>query len=151
MVDLFFLPILRVVRPSHQWLMKTSCRNSSATLTTPHIHCTASLSQNSHLFVRLTIRYWNAICTRTSINFPDFRRYEKRIHFDGSNFVVRNESQSAGFDENNLLKVYWIECASRMESHLIFISNFIRINFFFDLNLASTILSPKEYIVSYYP
>lgn len=36
----------------------------------------------------------------------DFRRQEKRMHFDGSNFVVRNESQSAGFDENNLLKVY---------------------------------------------
>ncbi|KAG4066330.1 hypothetical protein HA402_000554 [Bradysia odoriphaga] len=77
--------LVKVMRPSHQWLIKTSSRNSSATLTTPQIHCTASLNQNSHLFVR---------------------RLEKRMHFDGSNFVVRNESQSAGFDENDLLNVY---------------------------------------------
>lgn len=95
----------RVVRPSHQWLIKTSSRNSSATLTTPQIHCTASLSQNSHLFVRLK----NESTSRKVyeiIKASDCRRQEKRMHFDGSNFVVRNESQSAGFDENNLLKVY---------------------------------------------
>lgn len=41
------------------------------------------------------------------------------MHFDGSNFVVRNESQSAGFDENNLLKVYWIEHMQIMDINLV--------------------------------
>lgn len=49
-----------------------------------------------------------------SINFPislfsvSFRgsRNEKRMHFDGSNFIVRNAGHSAGFNENNLLIVY---------------------------------------------
>ncbi|KAJ6637400.1 hypothetical protein Bhyg_10130 [Pseudolycoriella hygida] len=77
--------VVNVVRSSHQWLIRTSFRNCCATLTTPQIHCTASLSETPHLFVR---------------------RQDKRVHFDGYSFVVRNASQSAGFDENNLLKVY---------------------------------------------
>lgn len=43
------------------------------------------MGQSSHMFVR---------------------REERRIHFDGSNFVARNAGHSAGFDENNLLRVY---------------------------------------------
>ncbi|KAG4067069.1 hypothetical protein HA402_000060 [Bradysia odoriphaga] len=77
--------VVNVVRSSYQWLIRTSFRNCCATLTTPQIHCTASLSETPHLFVR---------------------RQDKRVHFDGYSFVVRNASQSAGFDENNLLKVY---------------------------------------------
>lgn len=43
------------------------------------------MGQSSHLFVR---------------------RDERRMHFDGASFVVRNAGHSAGFDENNLLRVY---------------------------------------------
>lgn len=34
------------------------------------------------------------------------RRGERRMHFDGAEFVVRNSGHSAGFDSNNLLRVY---------------------------------------------
>lgn len=34
------------------------------------------------------------------------RRGERRMHFDGSSFTVRNAGHSAGFDDHNLLKVY---------------------------------------------
>lgn len=61
---IYFDLSFRVVRPSHQWLLKTSSRNSSATLTTPQIHCTASLSQNSHLFVRLTKECAIVVCMK---------------------------------------------------------------------------------------
>lgn len=36
----------------------------------------------------------------------NFRRGERRLHFDGTIFVVRNAGHSAGFDEKNQLKVY---------------------------------------------
>lgn len=77
--------LVRVTRANNKCLIRTSPGNGSATLTTPYIHCTASLGQTPHLFVR---------------------RGERRMHFDGSSFVVRNAGHSAGFDENNLLKVY---------------------------------------------
>ena len=34
------------------------------------------------------------------------RREERRMHFDGTSFVVRNAGHSAGFDDKNRLKVY---------------------------------------------
>lgn len=34
------------------------------------------------------------------------RRDERRMHFDGSQFVVRNAGHSAGFDGENYLRVY---------------------------------------------
>lgn len=34
------------------------------------------------------------------------RRDERRMHCDGSSFVVRNAGHSAGFDEHNNLRVY---------------------------------------------
>lgn len=43
------------------------------------------MGQSSHLFVR---------------------RDERRMHFDGSCFVVRNAGHSSGFDESNNLRVY---------------------------------------------
>lgn len=54
--------------------------NGTASLTTPFLHCTASLGQTSHLFVR---------------------RGERRMHYDGTSFIVRNAGHSAGFDDNN--------------------------------------------------
>ncbi|KAI8035723.1 uncharacterized protein LOC128256936 [Drosophila gunungcola] len=77
--------LVKVTRQHNKCLIRTSPSNGSATLTTPGIHCTASLGKTSHLFVR---------------------RNEKRMHFDGSCFIVRNAGHSAGFNENNLLIVY---------------------------------------------
>ncbi|KAH8416041.1 hypothetical protein KR222_007164 [Zaprionus bogoriensis] len=77
--------LVRVTRHYNKGLIRTSPANGSVALTTLGIHCTASLGKNSHLFVR---------------------RNEKRLHFDGSSFIVRNAGTSAGFNENNLLIVY---------------------------------------------
>ncbi|XP_059612731.1 uncharacterized protein LOC132259195 [Phlebotomus argentipes] len=77
--------LVRMTRTNTKSLIRTSPGNGSATLTTNFMHCTASLGQTSHLFIR---------------------RGELRMHFDGSQFVVRNAGHSAGFDDNNLLKVY---------------------------------------------
>ncbi|KRG04660.1 uncharacterized protein Dmoj_GI19041, isoform B [Drosophila mojavensis] len=77
--------LVKVTRQHNKGLIRTSPGNGSVTLTTLGIHCTASLGKTSHLFLR---------------------RNEKRMHFDGANFIVRNAGHSAGFNENNLLIVY---------------------------------------------
>lgn len=77
--------LVKLTRAHNKCLIRTSPGNGSATLTTPAIHCTGSLGKTSHLFVR---------------------RNEKRMHFDGSCFIVRNAGHSAGFNESNLLIVY---------------------------------------------
>ncbi|XP_052119658.1 uncharacterized protein LOC113218383 isoform X2 [Frankliniella occidentalis] len=77
--------LVRVARNSNKYQVRTSPSNGSASLTTPFLHCTASLGQTSHLFVR---------------------RGERRMHYDGASFIVRNAGHSAGFDEKNQLKVY---------------------------------------------
>ncbi|XP_033255288.1 uncharacterized protein LOC117194936 isoform X2 [Drosophila miranda] len=77
--------LVKVTRVDNKCLIRTSPGNGSTTLTTPGIYCTASLGKTSHLFVR---------------------RNEKRMHFDGSCFIVRNAGHSAVFNENNLLIVY---------------------------------------------
>ncbi|KAJ6641336.1 hypothetical protein Bhyg_06272, partial [Pseudolycoriella hygida] len=77
--------LVKVTRSNNRCLIRTSPEHHSATLTTSQIHCTASLSHTPHLFVR---------------------RQEQSMHFDGSSFVVRNNGHSAGFDENNYLRVY---------------------------------------------
>ncbi|XP_055916019.1 uncharacterized protein LOC129948893 [Eupeodes corollae] len=77
--------LVKLTRTHNKCLIRTSPTNGSATLTTPAIHCTASLGKTSHMFVR---------------------RNEKRMHFDGSCFIVRNAGHSAGFNDENLLIVY---------------------------------------------
>ncbi|XP_055642549.1 uncharacterized protein LOC129779222 [Toxorhynchites rutilus septentrionalis] len=77
--------LVKVARMNNRCNIRTSPTNGSATITTSYIHCTASMGQTSHLFVR---------------------REERRMHFDGSSFVVRNAGHSAGFDEWNRLRVY---------------------------------------------
>ncbi|XP_001661772.2 uncharacterized protein LOC5575040 [Aedes aegypti] len=77
--------LVKVARMNNRCNLRTSPTNGSATITTPYIHCTASMGQTSHLFVR---------------------REERRMHFDGTSFVVRNAGHSAGFDEGNRLRVY---------------------------------------------
>lgn len=76
---------IRIARNSNKYQLRTSPSNGTASLTTPFLHCTASLGQTSHLFVR---------------------RGERRMHYDGTSFIVRNAGHSAGFDDNNQLKVY---------------------------------------------
>jgi hypothetical protein len=34
------------------------------------------------------------------------KRGERRMHYDGTKFIVRNAMHAAGFDERNQLKVY---------------------------------------------
>ncbi|XP_066597460.1 uncharacterized protein fest isoform X2 [Prorops nasuta] len=77
--------LVRIARNSNKYQLRTSPGNGTASLTTPFLHCTASLGQTSHLFVR---------------------RGERRMHYDGTSFIVRNAGHSAGFDDNNQLKVY---------------------------------------------
>ncbi|XP_055537812.1 uncharacterized protein LOC129725721 isoform X1 [Wyeomyia smithii] len=77
--------LVKVARMNNRCNIRTSPTNGSATITTPYIHCTASMGQTSHLFVR---------------------REERRMHFDGTSFVVRNAGHSAGFDDWNRLRVY---------------------------------------------
>lgn len=112
----------RITKLNKNILVRTSPGNGSATLTTAYIHCTASLGQTSHLFVRYVVgREWrvqsgnwmssplwmrNEPCDWVFVSFFD-RRGERRMHFDGAEFVVRNSGHSAGFDSNNLLRVYW--------------------------------------------
>ncbi|CAH0389490.1 unnamed protein product [Bemisia tabaci] len=77
--------LVRIARESSKFLLRTSPTNGTATLTTPYLHCTASMGQTSHLFVR---------------------RGERRMHYDGNSFIVRNAGHAAGFDERDQLKVY---------------------------------------------
>lgn len=91
-----FIDNLRIARNSNKYQLRTSPSNGSATITTPFVHTTASLGQTSHLFVR---------------------RGERRMHYDGTSFIVRNAGHSAGFDEKNMLKVYW----NKMQWILLFV------------------------------
>jgi hypothetical protein len=77
--------LVRITRPSNKCTLRNSPSNVSATVTTGFIHCTASLGATAHLFVR---------------------REERRMHFDGTTFVVRIAGHSAGFDHSNLLTIY---------------------------------------------
>ncbi|CAH1118602.1 unnamed protein product [Phaedon cochleariae] len=77
--------LVRVGRNSNKFSLRTSPTNGSASVSSPYIHCTGSMGQTRHLFVR---------------------RGERRMHYDGSTFIVRNAGHSAGFDEKHQLKVY---------------------------------------------
>lgn len=74
--------IVNVYRHDTKYSLKMTGDTSTAMLSTPFIHCTASAE---HMFVR---------------------RGDRRMHFDGANFIVRNAGHSAGFDEENSLKIF---------------------------------------------
>lgn len=74
-----------VGRSSNKFSLRTSPSNGSASVSSPFMHCTGSLGQTRHLFVR---------------------RGERRMHYDGTSFIVRNAGHSAGFDDKHQLKVY---------------------------------------------
>ncbi|KAG4074656.1 hypothetical protein HA402_004527 [Bradysia odoriphaga] len=77
--------LVTVARMSLPFKIRASPMNSSFTLSTSHIHCTASSQHSSHLFVR---------------------SQDQSMHYDGKNFVVRYNGNSAGFDKNDFLFVY---------------------------------------------
>ncbi|CAH0548540.1 unnamed protein product [Brassicogethes aeneus] len=77
--------LVRVGRNSNKFSLRTSPTNGSASVSSPYMHCTGSMGQTRHLFVR---------------------RGERRMHYDGSTFIVRNAGHSAGFDDKHQLKVY---------------------------------------------
>ncbi|XP_044735291.1 uncharacterized protein LOC123297613 isoform X2 [Chrysoperla carnea] len=77
--------LVRIGRNSNKFSLRTSPANGSASVSSPYVHCTGSLGQTSHLFVR---------------------RGERRMHYDGASFIVRNAGHSAGFDDKHQLKVY---------------------------------------------
>ncbi|XP_066144441.1 uncharacterized protein fest [Euwallacea fornicatus] len=77
--------LVRVGRNNNKFSLRTSPSNGSASISSPYYHCTGSMGQTRHLFVR---------------------RGERRMHYDGSSFILRNAGHSAGFDEKHQLKVY---------------------------------------------
>ena len=81
----YFDNFLHSVACTDHFSIRTSAENRSVTLATPNMYCTASMSDSPHLFVR---------------------HNERRIHFDGANFIVRNMGHSASFDSQNLLRIH---------------------------------------------
>ncbi|GLV41710.1 wurstfest, partial [Carabus blaptoides fortunei] len=73
-----------IERNNDQYNLRTSPSNGSAGISTPFVHCTGSSGEAGHLFVR---------------------RGERRMHYSGATFIVRNAGHSAGFEDNEL-KIY---------------------------------------------
>ena len=65
---------------------KTSPSNGKVKLETSFVHATASLGEESHMFVKSG---------------------KHRLHYNGQSnmFVVRNGENAAGFDENGMLRL----------------------------------------------
>ena len=82
-LNLFLLCLFSI--QSEPFSIRTSVENRNITLKTPLIHCTASMGTSPHLFVRMS---------------------ERRIHFDGANFVARNMGHSSSFDGSNNLRIH---------------------------------------------
>ncbi|CAG9799630.1 unnamed protein product [Chironomus riparius] len=91
--DIFYIFNVRVTQSedgmvriqSEPFSIRTSVENRNVTLKTPLIHCTASMGTSPHLFVRMN---------------------ERRVHFDGTNFVARNMGHSSSFDGANNLRIH---------------------------------------------
>jgi hypothetical protein len=67
------------------FVLKTSPSNGKARLGNSFMYVTASMGQEAHLFVKSN---------------------DRRIHYNGSAFVVRNAGHSAGFDDDNKLRIW---------------------------------------------
>ncbi len=65
--------------------MRTSPSNGKVKLQTPVMYATASVGDDCHLFVKSS---------------------DRRIHYNGMIFAVRNAGHSAGFDEAGMLKIW---------------------------------------------
>lgn len=73
---------IRVARDLLQYKFRLD-RNGTCSLSTPNIHCTAALG--GHIYAKSG---------------------DKKIHYDGQNFIVKNGSHSGGFDRNTQLKLF---------------------------------------------
>ena len=68
-----------------EFVLKTSPSNGKARLQSSFMYVTASLGAEAHLFARSN---------------------DRRIHYNGRSFVVRNAGHSAGFDERASLRIW---------------------------------------------
>lgn len=99
---------ITILLNNNKTLIRTSPSNSSVTITTPTFHCTASLRETSHMFVRYAKFFICFVLNKNYIihHYLLYRLGERRIHSDGATFNVRNAGHSAALDEKNLLRVY---------------------------------------------
>lgn len=67
------------------FILKASPNNGKARLQSSFMYLTASMGEESHLFVKSN---------------------DRRIHYNGKAFVVRNAGHSAGFDEEGKLRIW---------------------------------------------
>jgi len=67
------------------FVLKASPNNGKARLQSSFMYLTASMGEESHLFVKSN---------------------DRRIHYNGKAFVVRNAGHSAGFDEEGKLRIW---------------------------------------------
>jgi len=65
--------------------LRTSPSNGKVRLASSFVYLTASMGEEAHVFVKSN---------------------ERRIHYNGAAFVVRNAGHSAGFDETGLLRIW---------------------------------------------
>ena len=68
-----------------QFTLKSSPGNGKAFFRSSFFYATASVGAQEHVYVRCR---------------------ERRLHFDGHSFVVRNRRQSGGFDEEGKLRLW---------------------------------------------
>jgi len=74
--------LVRISRDQGKHFLRTSPITGNAVIQSPFLHATAS---HGHLFVK---------------------RGERRLHYDGNSFIIRDSGHSAGFDARNKLKVF---------------------------------------------
>ncbi len=65
--------------------LKTSPSNGKARMQSSFLYLTASMGEESHIFVKSN---------------------DRRLHYNGHAFVVRNAGHSAGFDESGMLRIW---------------------------------------------
>ena len=68
-----------------QFLMRTSPNNGKARFESNFMYATASVGNEPHIFVRSR---------------------DRRLHYNGEAFIVRNAGHSAGFDEANQFRLW---------------------------------------------
>ena len=70
---------------NEHFVLKTSPGNGKVRLQSSFLYLTASMGDEAHIFVKSN---------------------DRRIHYNGTAFVVRNAGHSAGFDETGLLRIW---------------------------------------------
>ena len=70
---------------NEKFSLRTSPSNGKVRLGSSFLYLTASMGDEAHVFIKSN---------------------ERRIHYNGQAFVVRNAGHSAGFDESGLLRIW---------------------------------------------